>query len=103
MLWFRARKIAIKKGCLPVALNELKYVMGKKRAFIVTDSFLYHNEHKPITDRLDELGIEHQRFDVLPDPTLSCAKAGAEQMKPWPIPLLPSVADLRWTPRKSCG
>lgn len=84
MLWFRApEKIYIKKGCLPVALNELKYVMGKKRAFIVTDSFLYHNGYtKPITDRLDELGIEHTTFfDVLPDPTLSCAKAGAEQMR----------------------
>ena len=84
MLWFRApEKIYIKKGCLPVALNELKTVMCKKKAFIVTDSFLYQNGHtKPITDKLDEMGIQHTTFfDVAPDPTLACAKAGAEQMK----------------------
>lgn len=84
MLWFRApEKIYIKKGCLPVALDELKTVMGKKRCFIVTDSFLYHNGYtKPITDKLDEMGIEHATFfDVEPDPTLACAKAGAEQMR----------------------
>ncbi len=59
MLWFRApEKVYIKKGCLPVALDELGNVMGKKRAFIVTDSFLYKNGYtKPITDKLDELGI----------------------------------------------
>jgi len=84
MLWFRApEKVYIKKGCLPVALDELKNVMGKKRAFIVTDSFLYHNGYtKPITDKLDEMGIAHATFfDVSPDPTLACAKAGAEQMR----------------------
>ncbi len=84
MLWFRApQKIYIKKGCLPVALDELKTVMGKKRAFIVTDSFLYeHGYTKPIDDKLDEMGIVHQTFfDVAPDPTLACAKAGAEQMR----------------------
>ena len=84
MLWFRApEKVYIKKGCLPVALSELKYVMGKQRAFIVTDSFLYHNGNtKPITDKLDEMGIQHATFfDVAPDPTLACAKAGAEQMR----------------------
>ena len=84
MLWFRApEKVYIKKGCLPVALDELKTVMGKKRAFVVTDSFLYHNGNtKPITDKLDEMGIEHTTFfDVAPDPTLASAKAGAEQMR----------------------
>ncbi len=83
MLWFRApEKVYIKKGCLPVALDELKTVMGKKRAFIVTDSFLYKNGYtKPITDKLDEMGIVHECFfDVEPDPTLSCAKRGAAQM-----------------------
>ena len=83
MLWFRApEKVYIKKGCLPVALDELKNVMGKKRCFIVTDSFLYHNGYtKPITDKLDEMGIVHQTFfDVAPDPTLGCAKEGAKQM-----------------------
>ena len=83
MLWFRApEKVYIKKGCLPVALDELKTVMGKKKAFIVTDSFLYHNGYtKTITDKLDEMGIQHTTFfDVAPDPTLACAKAGAKQM-----------------------
>ena len=83
MLWFRApEKVYIKKGCLPVALDELKNVMNKKKAFIVTDSFLYHNGYtKPITDKLDELGITHTTFfEVAPDPTLASAKAGAAQM-----------------------
>ena len=83
MLWFRApEKIYIKKGCLPVALDELKNVMGKKRAFIVTDSFLYQNGYtKPITDKLDEMGIVHTTFfNVEPDPTLASAKEGAAQM-----------------------
>ncbi len=83
MLWFRApEKIYIKKGCLPVALDELKNVMGKKRAFIVTDTFLYENNYtKPITDKLDEMGIAHTTFfDVQPDPTLENAKNGAAQM-----------------------
>ena len=84
MLWFRApEKIYIKKGCLPIALDELKTVMGKKRAFIVTDSFLYENGYtKPITDKLDEMGIAHTTFfDVQPDPTLANATAGAVQMQ----------------------
>ncbi len=84
MLWFRApEKIYIKKGCLPVALGELKTVMDKRRAFIVTDSFLYKNGYtKPITDRLGELGINYTVFsDVEPDPTLASAKAGAAQMR----------------------
>ena len=84
MLWFRApEKIYIKKGCLPVALDELKTVMNKKKCFIVTDSFLYNNGYtRLITDKLDEMGIAHATFfDVAPDPTLACAKAGAEQMR----------------------
>lgn len=84
MLWFRTpQKVYLKKGCLPVALDELKNVMGKKKAFIVTDSFLYKNGYtKPITDKLDEMGIQHTCFyDVAPDPTLACAKAGAAQMR----------------------
>lgn len=83
MLWFRApEKVYIKKGCLPVALDELKTVMGKKRAFIVTDSFLYNNGYtRPITDKLNEMGILHVTFaDVAPDPTLACAQEGAKQM-----------------------
>ena len=83
MLWFRApEKIYIKRGCLPVALDELKNVLGKKRAFIVTDTFLYeHGYTKPITDKLDEMGIAHTTFsNVQPDPTLANAKEGAAQM-----------------------
>ncbi len=83
MLWFRApEKVYLKKGCLPVALNELKDVMGKKKAFIVTDSFLYKNGYtKCITDKLDELGITHTTFfNVEPDPTLASAIEGAKQM-----------------------
>ena len=84
MLWFRApEKVYIKKGCLPVALDELKHVMGKKKAFIVTDSFLYNNGYtKPITDKLDEMGIKHTTFfNVAPDPTLACAKEGTAAMR----------------------
>ena len=84
MLWFRApQKVYFKKGCLPVALNELGTVYGKKKAFVVTDSFLYNNGYtKAITDKLDELGITHTTFfDVAPDPPLACATEGAEAMR----------------------
>ena len=83
MLWFRApEKVYIKKGCLGVALSELKAVMGKKKAFIVTDSFLYNNGYtRAVEAKLDEMGIRHTCFyDVAPDPSLACAKAGAAQM-----------------------
>ncbi len=83
MLWFRApEKVYIKKGCLPVALEELKNVLGKKKVFIVTDSFLYKNGYtKVITDKLNEMGIEHSTFfNVAPDPTLECAKEGTKEM-----------------------
>ena len=81
MLWFRApEKVYIKKGCLATALSELKG--EKKRAFVVTDSFLYKNGYtRPITDKLEDMGIAHAEFfDVEPDPTLACARAGALQM-----------------------
>lgn len=81
MLWFRTpEKVYIKRGCLPVALEELKNVMNKKKVFIVTDSFLYKNGYtKVITDKLNEMGIEHATFfDVQPDPTLASAKEGAK-------------------------
>ncbi|MCI6165842.1 MAG: bifunctional acetaldehyde-CoA/alcohol dehydrogenase [Lachnospira sp.] len=84
MLWFRApEKVYFKKGCLPVALNELKNVLGKKKVFIVTDQFLFKNGYtKCVTDKLDELGIMHTTFyDVAPDPTLACAKEGTAAMK----------------------
>ena len=83
MLWFRApEKVYSKKGCLPVALDEVGNVMQKKKAFIVTDSFLYKNGYtKPITDKLDEMGVTHTTFfNVAPDPTLACAKEGVAAM-----------------------
>lgn len=83
MLWFRSpEKVYIKKGCLPVALEELKEINPRKRAFIVTDRFLYGNGYtKPITDKLNEIGISYTVFsEVEPDPTLNIAKKGAEQM-----------------------
>ncbi len=83
MLWFRApEKVYIKKGCLPVALDEIKTVLGKKKVFIVTDQFLYANGYtKPVTDKLDEIGVKHTTFyGVAPDPTLASAKEGAKLM-----------------------
>jgi acetaldehyde dehydrogenase/alcohol dehydrogenase len=84
MLWFRTpQKVYIKRGCLPVALDELGSVLNKKKVFIVTDSFLYNNGYtKTITDKLNELGIQHTTFyNVAPDPSLACAKEGAEAMR----------------------
>ena len=84
MLWFRTpEKVYFKKGCMPVALDELGTVMHKKKAFIVTDTFLYKNGNAaPIEKKLDELGIQHTCFyDVAPDPTLQCAQEGVKQMK----------------------
>ena len=84
MLWFRApQKVYFKKGCMPVALDELGTVMGKKKCFIVTDSFLYKNGYvRPIEEKLDAMGIQHTCFyDVAPDPNLSSAVKGAQAMR----------------------
>ena len=84
MLWFRApQKVYFKKGCMPVALDELGMVMGKKKCFIVTDTFLYKNGYvAPIEEKLDQLGIQHTCFyDVAPDPNLSSALKGAQAMR----------------------
>ncbi|MBE6987030.1 MAG: bifunctional acetaldehyde-CoA/alcohol dehydrogenase [Ruminococcaceae bacterium] len=81
MLWFRApEKVYFKKGCLPVAMEELA---GKKKAFLVTDTFLYQNGYtKPVEEKLDAMGITHTVFyNVAPDPTLGCAREGARQMQ----------------------
>lgn len=83
MLWFRSpEKVYFKKGCMSVALDELKNILGKKKVFIVTDNFLYNNGYtKPITEKLDEMDIKHVTFyDVEPDPSLACAKEGAKLM-----------------------
>lgn len=93
MLWFRApEKVYFKKGCLPVALSELG-TMGKKKAFIVTDSFLYKNGYtKCITDKLDAMGITHTTFfEVAPDPNLSSAMAGAKAMRAFEPDLIIAV------------
>ena len=81
MLWFRVpEKVYFKKGCLPVAMEELA---GKKKAFLVTDTFLYQNGYtKPVEEKLDAMGITHTIFyNVAPDPTLGCAREGARQMQ----------------------
>lgn len=83
MLWLRTpEKVYFKRGCLPVALDELGTVMHKKRAFIVTDTFLYKNGYTDvITNKLDEMGIRYSCFfDVTPDPTLQCAREGVKAM-----------------------
>ena len=84
MLWMRVpEKVYFKKGCTPVALDELGTIMGKKRCFIVTDSFLYKNGYtRKIEEKLDQMGIVHTCFsDVEPDPSLASAQAGAEAMR----------------------
>ena len=91
MLWFRApEKVYFKKGCLPVAMEELA---GKKRAFVVTDTFLYQNGYtKPVEEKLDAMGITHTVFyNVAPDPTLSCAREGARQMQAFQPDLIIAV------------
>ena len=83
MLWFRSpEKVYIKKGCLPVALEELKEINPRKKAFIVTDRFLYENGYtSPVTEKLGDMGIAYTVFsEVEPDPTLKIAKKGAEMM-----------------------
>lgn len=84
MLWMRTpEKVYFKKGCTPVALDELGTVMNKKRCFIVTDAFLYKNGYtRKIEDKLDQMGIIHTCFsDVEPDPSLASARAGAAAMR----------------------
>ena len=84
MLWLRTpEKVYFKKGCMPVALDELGTIMHKKKAFIVTDTFLYQNDYvKPIEEKLDQMGIKHACFyEVAPDPTLQCAQRGVEQIR----------------------
>ncbi len=84
MLWMRMpEKIYFKRGCMPVALDELGTVMHKKKCFIVTDTFLYQNGYvKPIEEKLDRMGIVHTCFyNVAPDPTLQCAQEGTRQME----------------------
>lgn len=84
MLWLRLpEKVYFKKGCMPVALRELSEVYGKKRAFIVTDQFLYKSGFtKAIEKSLDEQGIVYSSFwNVAPDPTLDSCEEGVKQIR----------------------
>lgn len=84
MLWFRVpEKVYFKQGSMPVALDELGTELHKKRAFIVTDEFLFKNGYvEGIEKKLDQMGIEHACFfEVQPDPTLASAEAGAKAMR----------------------
>ena len=106
MLWFRTpEKVYFKKGCMPVALDELGTVMHKKRAFIVTDSFLYKNGNtRPIEDKLDSMGIVHACFsDVQPDPTLKNALAGTSQMRAFEPDVIIALGGGSATRPRSCG
>lgn len=107
MLWFRApQKVYMKKGCLPVALDELKHVMGKKKAFIVTDSFLYNNGYtKPITDKLDEMGIQHTTSSTSRPtrPSLAQKKARRKWRRSSPTASSHSAAAAQWTQARLCG
>ena len=83
MLWLRVpQRVYFKRGCTPFALRELKEVYGKKRAFIVTDEFLFtHGVSKKVTDELERLGIVYTQFwEVTPDPTLACVREGVKRI-----------------------
>jgi hypothetical protein len=107
MLWFRTPdKVYIKLGCLPVALDELQNILGKRRAFVVTDSYLYQNGYaKAVTDKLSDMGIEYMVFsDVAPDPTLACAQEGAKLMVSFKPDVIIALGAARpCTQQKSCG
>lgn len=81
MLWHKLPKsIYFRRGSLPIAMSDLE---GKKRAFLVTDRFLFNNGYADDVVRLLKAqGIEVQTFfDVEADPTLSVVEKGAEAMK----------------------
>ena len=83
MLWFKVPpKVYFKRGAIDLALRELQ---GKKRAFIVTDRFLFNSGAvDAIVNVLDEIGIDHQIFfDVKPDPTLSTINQAMEIIRPY--------------------
>ncbi|RPF16565.1 bifunctional acetaldehyde-CoA/alcohol dehydrogenase [Vibrio crassostreae] len=81
MLWHKLPKsIYFRRGSLPIAMSDLE---GKKRAFLVTDRFLFNNGYADdVVSLLKAQGIEVQTFfDVEADPTLSVVEKGAEAMK----------------------
>ncbi|AXT71086.1 bifunctional acetaldehyde-CoA/alcohol dehydrogenase [Vibrio sp. dhg] len=80
MLWHKLPKsIYFRRGSLPIALGDLE---GKKRAFLVTDRFLFNNGYADdVVKLLKAQGMEVQTFfDVEADPTLSVVEKGAAQM-----------------------
>ena len=84
MLWFRApEKVYFKRGCLGLALKELKDEYARKRVFVVTDEYLYKSGiAKRITEELDKQGLAHtEYFEVTPDPTLACVRDGVKRMQ----------------------
>lgn len=82
MLWHKLpQSIYFRRGALPIALEEVASD-GAKRAFIVTDQFLFNNGYvDQVTSVLKQHGIETEVFfEVEADPTLSVVRKGAEQM-----------------------
>ncbi len=83
MLWFKVPpKIYLKRGAVDLALRELQ---GKKRAFIVTDRYLFNSGAiYTVTNILREIGIDYQVFfDVKPDPTLSTIHEALSIIRPY--------------------
>lgn len=83
MLWFKVpQKVYFKRGAVDLALRELK---GKKKAFIVTDRFLFSSGAADnVIKVLDDIGIDHEVFfDVKPDPTLSTIEEAFAVLKPF--------------------
>ena len=83
MLWFKVPpKIYFKRGAVDLALRELE---GKKRAFIVTDRFLFNSGAiNSVTNVLKEVGIDYEIFfDVKPDPTLSTINEALNIVRPF--------------------
>jgi acetaldehyde dehydrogenase / alcohol dehydrogenase len=81
MLWFKVPpKIYFKFGCLNEALKDLS---GYKRAFIVTDKYLYENGYsKKVTEQLELYDIQSEVFfDVHPNPDLVDVEHGVELIK----------------------
>ncbi|MGK4331825.1 bifunctional acetaldehyde-CoA/alcohol dehydrogenase [Lonsdalea quercina] len=82
MLWHKIPKsIYFRRGSLPLALEEVA-TEGAKRAFIVTDPFLFNNGYvDQVTSVLKRHGMEVDVFfEVEADPTLSVVRRGVEKM-----------------------
>ncbi|MFP1791901.1 bifunctional acetaldehyde-CoA/alcohol dehydrogenase [Lonsdalea quercina] len=82
MLWHKIPKsIYFRRGSLPLALEEVA-TEGAKRAFIVTDPFLFNNGYvDQVTSVLKRHGMEVDVFfEVEADPTLSVVRRGVDKM-----------------------